>query len=898
MAEEKKKNVQQEEVEFEETYLTRRQLVWRAFKKHKLGVFGLWVLVVMYLMAIFADFLAPHNPYEQSLVHSYAPPTPMHVKYKGENVGVYVLPSVSFIDKFTSERKFYEMLFPRRIVYDGKEYSIENNVASIAGKKIGFDPSRGEDVYFEFVISKTIGLKTKGGKVLERPFEKEYTRRLLIGYNDALLKDGKVKIDLNVPTAKTAVLSNFGSFSKRLRAEVGDESNIEDLWMIEKLERLDVKWSRTLVRQIDVEKLKERVASGAEKWMRDTLKPLYSGSADLSPLKMVGAEVEKIVLASFEKADEKGYLDALMGGDELAIDRIVSVSGGLKDLGVDVRARLKESIPGIENLISQGKSGSVVREYIRSVFYSMGREAAENIVEGYKSATDKAKYLDSVVSTLRKGIEDLFDACNERLEKMVKEMRYEERKAEGIIRSCLATMMKSELNGTVYLPGEIIAIAKTLIDLGVITDPSFKDKVEDYRISSELASIYSELAGVLAKATSYSYKPTREEMERMKEALERFISEAKGVEFSTLEANSKLKNVVRNAERALRYLKMGRSVGYYYKRILDGLKSLASAQEVLEPIVTEIVSVGKIGFSYPQVGKIAIKRYRLETVASIKLDGRGVDDYDYKIYKVKLFLSSWEGKLLWIFPLRVHLFGVENPDNNPYVKLFIMGADQFGRDVWSRIVFASRVSLSIGLIGMAITFGLALIFGGISGYYGGVIDEIMMRIAEIIMSIPGFYLLILLRALLPMDIPSTQIYILLVFILSFIGWAGTSRVIRGMVLSIRQREFVEAAIAIGLPDSRVLMKHVLPNTTSFLIVAATLRIPGYILGEAGLSYLGLGIREPDASWGLMLAQAQDVYVMQHAPWLLIPGAFIFFTVLAFNFVGDALRDALDPRALG
>ena len=275
-----------------------------------------------------------------------------------------------------------------------------------------------------------------------------------------------------------------------------------------------------------------------------------------------------------------------------------------------------------------------------------------------------------------------------------------------------------------------------------------------------------------------------------------------------------------------------------------------------------------------------------------------VIDYDYKTYPVKWFVKSWTGKLFWIFPMNIHLYGVENPDNNPYVRFYIMGSDLYGRDVWSRIVFASRISLSIGIIGMVITFVLALFFGGISGYYGGLIDEGLMRFAEIIMSVPSFYLLIMLRAMLPLDLPSTEIYMLLVFILSFIGWAGTSRVIRGMVLSIRQREFVEAAVAIGLPNRTVLWKHVLPNTATYLIVAATLRIPGYILGEAGLSYLGLGIREPSASWGLMLAQAQDVYVMTKAPWLLIPGVFIFVTVLAFNFVGDAIRDALDPRSLG
>ena len=896
MAEDREKKV--EEIEFEETYLTRSQLIWRAFRKHKLGMFGLWVLVVMYLIAIFADFLAPHNPYEQSLVHSFAPPTPIHTKYKGERVGPYVLPSVSFIDKFTSERKFYEMLFPSRIVYDGKTYEISDRKAVTPGKEIEFDPEKGEDVYFEFTISKFIKLKTKDGKDIEKFFQKEYTKRLLIGYNDSLLKKGTIEIDLNTPTAKAAVLSNFGNFSKELRSSVGNEKNISDLRLVEKLEKIDLKWSSVLVKEISVDELKERVVEGARKWMEGITKSVLNG-ADPKELEKLAGEVEKIVVSSFERSDLEGYLDDLMNGNEIAIDRIAAVSGGLIKLGVDVKGRLREVYPKIMDMVSAGNSKSVVRDFLREVFYSMGRDAARNIVLGYEKARDKNKYLENVLKTLSDGVGALIDTCDKKLESMVKSMTYEEAIAEGVIRGCFANLMKSELLGEVeYMPGEIGVVASLLIETGIMNDPSFGRKLEDLRRVEKLKAEYAKLRGVLLKASRPGYRPSKEEMEKMKSSLEDFLKVAKEAKFSTPEAMSSLRSVVRNVESALRYLKRGRSVYYYYKRILTDLEKLVSAKEILESIVTETVSVGKIGFSYPTIGKIALKKYNLDTIASINLAGKGVDDYDYKIYKVKFFIKSWEGKLLWLFPLRVHLFGVENPDNNPYVKLFIMGADQFGRDVWSRIAFASRVSLSIGLIGMSITFGLALIFGGISGYYGGIVDEIMMRIAEIIMSIPGFYLLILLRALLPMDIPSTQIYILLVFILSFIGWAGTSRVIRGMVLSIRQREFVEAAVAIGLPDSRILMKHVLPNTTSFLIVAATLRIPGYILGEAGLSYLGLGIREPDASWGLMLAQAQDVYVLQHAPWLLIPGAFIFFTVLSFNFVGDALRDALDPRSLG
>jgi peptide/nickel transport system permease protein len=139
---------------------------------------------------------------------------------------------------------------------------------------------------------------------------------------------------------------------------------------------------------------------------------------------------------------------------------------------------------------------------------------------------------------------------------------------------------------------------------------------------------------------------------------------------------------------------------------------------------------------------------------------------------------------------------------------------------------------------------------------------------------------------------------MLVVILSFIGWPGMSRVIRGMVLSIKQMEFVDAARAMGFPASRIIWRHILPNTATYVIVSATLSIPGYILGEAGLSFLGLGIREPQSSWGLMLAQAQDISVLQHYPWLLIPGAFLFAAVLTFNLLGDALRDAFDPRSLG
>jgi len=173
-----------------------------------------------------------------------------------------------------------------------------------------------------------------------------------------------------------------------------------------------------------------------------------------------------------------------------------------------------------------------------------------------------------------------------------------------------------------------------------------------------------------------------------------------------------------------------------------------------------------------------------------------------------------------------------------------------------------------------------------------------MRITEILMSIPSFYLIISLSSILPSALDPTVRYLFIIIILSFIGWPGMTRVIRGMTLGIKQTEFIEAAVALGYPPRRIIWKHLIPNTTTYIIVNATLSIPSYILGEAGLSFLGVGITEPGASWGLMLSQAQSIEALTNYPWLLLPGLFIFLTVMSFNLFGDALRDALDPRALG
>ena len=279
---------------------------------------------------------------------------------------------------------------------------------------------------------------------------------------------------------------------------------------------------------------------------------------------------------------------------------------------------------------------------------------------------------------------------------------------------------------------------------------------------------------------------------------------------------------------------------------------------------------------------------------------RYFDPEEYKItYKLdrskkfylKFFAKGEKYKFLGLIPMDRHLVSVE-----PEGRLFLLGTDINGRDVFSRILFGGRISLTIGFLALFISFPLGMLYGGVSGYFGGVVDNIMMRISEAIMSIPSFYLLIILAAILPANMTSIQRFALIVVILALIGWAGFSRVVRGMVLSVKNQEFVQAAESIGASKKRIIIKHLLPQTLSYVIVAMTLSVPSYILSESGLSFLGLGIQQPDASWGNMLKEAQEYVNILYRPWLLTPGFLIFVAVLSFNLIGDTIRDILDPKS--
>ena len=284
--------------------------------------------------------------------------------------------------------------------------------------------------------------------------------------------------------------------------------------------------------------------------------------------------------------------------------------------------------------------------------------------------------------------------------------------------------------------------------------------------------------------------------------------------------------------------------------------------------------------------RLAVKRYELsaETGKYQAVPG------DAKA--LRFFVRGDEYRLFFFIPSSIHLFGT----GDPKYPVYLAGTDEFGWDVFSRLLYGSQISLSIGLIGILITFCLGMLVGGISGFFGGLPDDVIMRFCELIMSVPALYMIIALRAAFPPTMKSSTVYLLIIVILSFIRWAGTARVLRGMVLSLRERQFVLAARTLGQSNWRIITRHLLPNTFSYIIVAATLSVPYYILGEVVLSYLGMGIQSPQASWGNMLTSAQNTEYLVNYPWLLAPGAAIFITVLAFNFLGDGLRDAVDAKS--
>jgi peptide/nickel transport system permease protein len=256
------------------------------------------------------------------------------------------------------------------------------------------------------------------------------------------------------------------------------------------------------------------------------------------------------------------------------------------------------------------------------------------------------------------------------------------------------------------------------------------------------------------------------------------------------------------------------------------------------------------------------------------------------------FVKGYPYKLFGFIPTDRHLLGPKDKDQ----PVYLLGADRLGRDLLSRLILGTRISMSIGLIGVCLSLVLGILLGGFSGYYGGVLDEFIQRMIEFLRSIPSIPLWMGLAAALPLHWPPLRVYFAITIILSFIGWTSLARVVRGRFLSLREEDFIMAARLDGQAELSIILFQMLPAFTSHIIASMTLAIPGMILSETALSFLGLGLREPVVSWGVLLQDAQEIRAIATAPWLLIPALAVVLAVLTLNFLGDGLRDAADPYA--
>lgn len=287
-------------------------------------------------------------------------------------------------------------------------------------------------------------------------------------------------------------------------------------------------------------------------------------------------------------------------------------------------------------------------------------------------------------------------------------------------------------------------------------------------------------------------------------------------------------------------------------------------------------------------GRVYVLGYK-STIDPVALRRTFVVDESVK-YQVTFFARGYPYKLLGVIPMDIHLIGPVDPN----APMYLVGTDRLGRDVLSRLIFGTRISMSIGLVGVTLSLTLGIVLGGISGFYGGAIDNFIQRVIEFLRSIPDVPLWMGLSAALPATWPALWVYFGITIILSLLGWTGMARVVRGRILALRGEDFVTAARLDGASEMRIIMRHMIPSFTSHIIAAVTLAIPAMILAETALSFLGLGLRPPLVSWGVMLQEAQNIRAVATAPWLLSPAIMVILAVVALNFLGDGLRDAADP----
>ncbi len=311
-------------------------------------------------------------------------------------------------------------------------------------------------------------------------------------------------------------------------------------------------------------------------------------------------------------------------------------------------------------------------------------------------------------------------------------------------------------------------------------------------------------------------------------------------------------------------------------------ETTAARLAFIPPQRPSLITAGRLGLSVPEVvGKRNAVTLRMEWTI----------DPERRI-PLKFFVRGYEYNVVGGLTSNLHLFGAANADD--FGSFFLLGTDRLGRDQWSRLMFGTRTSMTVGLIAVILSVILGVLLGGVSGYFGGIADLVIQRVIEILQSLPTIPIWLAMTAALPRDWPPTRVFFAITVILAFIGWTTLAREVRGRFLSLREEDFVLAAELSGASRFRIIVNHMVPAFMSHIIATSTLAIPVMIINESSLSFLGLGIRPPAISWGVLLQEAQSIQTVAQAPWLMMPGLGVIIAVLAFNLVGDGLRDAADP----
>jgi peptide/nickel transport system permease protein len=321
------------------------------------------------------------------------------------------------------------------------------------------------------------------------------------------------------------------------------------------------------------------------------------------------------------------------------------------------------------------------------------------------------------------------------------------------------------------------------------------------------------------------------------------------------------------------------------------MPSFFSTQEPNETVATELF-IPPQRLHFLDDGRLQLYVYAVDGVRNpVTLRMEWQTNYEEKIY-LQLFARGYPYEILGMIDTNIHLLGLEDLESDD--SFHLLGTDRLGRDQWSRLMYGTRTSLSIGLVAVLISTILGIILGGLSGYYGGTVDMVIQRLIELLQSLPAIPIWLALTAAMPRDWSVEQTYFAITIILALIGWTTLAREIRSRFLSLREEDYVVAAKLSGAKEARVVFRHMMPTMYSHIIASVTLAIPVMIISETFLSFLGLGLRPPAISWGVLLQEAQNLQSIALAPWLLIPGLAVVITVLTMNIMGDGLRDAADP----